>query len=331
MFKKKFIIYSFLPLLLLSLTACDNGNSVQENTKKYNVALVQFNNISEFAEVRSAFLKKMRNSGYNEKNFIIHEKNAEENHEKFNDIIKEVTESENYDLILSMGTHVTKALVDAKEQEDPLFFMLVTDPKATNITKNALEPNDNITGSAAPLHVIRIVDLARNLIPNLKKAIIFNENIEPQTTHAVNSIEFYFQSLKIDYEEILIENHEDFKKFNQDTLKNIDAVFIPNSAFLSSRIDYIIDITHKAKVPLICTNKTVIQKGCLATVAVDNKEVGEKTAELVLDYINGKEIKDLPIYITPSRNTIINQDVAELFNITIPDIIFSPILIRSEK
>ncbi len=318
----KYVKFLFLFFLTCSLSACnDEKISSSENTKRYNIVSVHFSEITSYERARNAFFNELKKHGYSEKNVTFHLKNADGDRNKLIEILDEVALSNEYDILMSSGTVVTRLLMQKKQEEKPLVFSYVEDPINTKIVFNPQNPENNVTGVAIPMHYTRLIDIARKLTPNMQKIAILNENIEFSTANIVENTKLYLSSLKIDAKEIFVKNKDFFNTLTKEDFEDVDCVFIPNSNFLLAHMETIVKIANEAKIPVYTGTSRTVKRGALASVSVSVEEIGEVAARFVANIIDGKEVKDLPIYVTPSRIITINEDVVKSLNITIPDTI----------
>ena len=54
------------------------------------------------------------------------------------------------------------------------------------------------------------------------------------------------------------------------------------------------EICNEKKIPTYCSSATTVASGCFATLAIDDKGIGKKTVDIAMDYVNGKEVADIP-------------------------------------
>ncbi len=333
---KKIVNYSLLFLFLLFLSACSDEKIVEEvsTPKKYKVGFIEYNNIPAFQKMRDGLFDTLKEHGYDESNMDIHFENAEADLEKLNAIAKE-SRTANYDFIISITTPAVQAIMAIDElvtEKTPLFFMAVANPLFANVTTNMQKPNKNATGVANPIASNDIIKLARQLTPEAKTfGIIYNEK-EIHSYNTAKSTENYLKTFpNLGYETILLASEEDLKNNLPEFLTKIDALFIPNDTFFQSKIKLISSMTNERSIPIYCCADTAVEGGALATVAMENYEVGTITAGLIIEYLKGKKIEEIPIVIAPSEYVTINQDVVDFLDITIPDSIVNPHLVRTVR
>ena len=65
---------------------------------------------------------------------------------------------------------------------------------------------------------------------------------------------------------------------------------------------------------------TVVEKGALATESIDYEKLGYQTGERVIDVLNGKNPKDIPVETLKQTTLVINQKIAKKYNISLDNL-----------
>ena len=63
----------------------------------------------------------------------------------------------------------------------------------------------------------------------------------------------------------------------------------------------------------------MVASGAFATIAVDDKEIGAMTADMAIEYLQGKALVDIPTITVPASATVINKTTADAIGITFSD------------
>jgi putative ABC transport system substrate-binding protein len=66
----------------------------------------------------------------------------------------------------------------------------------------------------------------------------------------------------------------------------------------------------------------MVDSGCLATKAIDDKGIGAKTADLAIKYFKGTNVEDIPSIVVPYDNITVNTDDAKVIGVDIDSIDF---------
>lgn len=76
-----------------------------------------------------------------------------------------------------------------------------------------------------------------------------------------------------------------------------DIVFIPNDATVQSGITSLAEICNENKIGTYSASLAMVASGCLATVAIDDVEIGKLTAGMYAQYKNGVAVADQEVIV----------------------------------
>ena len=108
-------------------------------------------------------------------------------------------------------------------------------------------------------------------------------------TSTVKAAEKYLDSKKIAYAEKTVENSADVKSVTQSLIDGgCDVIFVPNDSVVQDGVSALTELCQEKKIPTYCSSATTVASGCTATLAIDDKGIGEKTAEMAIQYFDGK-------------------------------------------
>ena len=97
-----------------------------------------------------------------------------------------------------------------------------------------------------------------------------------------------------------------------------DVIFVPNDAIVQDGVQALSQVCEEAGIPTYCSSATTVSSGCLATLAIDDKGIGAKTADKCLEYLNGTAITDIPAEVVSIDYCTFNSSVAASLNIETP-------------
>jgi putative ABC transport system substrate-binding protein len=100
--------------------------------------------------------------------------------------------------------------------------------------------------------------------------------------------------------------------------KEVDFVYLPTDNTMANAMQTIVDVANQYKIPVIPSVDTMVEQGGLATVGINQYELGVKTGEMVASILKGEsKPATTPIYTFDSGDIIINQKQADFLNISI--------------
>ena len=224
-----------------------------------------------------------------------------------------------YDAVFTVATPATQAYVNL-ESDTPNFFCAVSAPVAAGVITDMAAPDKNATGTSNAIPTSDIVDLAYTLTPDVSKFGFIYCTAQANATDTVNSACAYLESRNIDYTIKTVETSDDVATATEALIADgADVIFIPNDAVVQAGISALVEICEEEKIPTYCSSATTVVSGCLATLAIDDKGIGEKTAAMAVEYLNGKAVADIPAIVVPIDYCTVNEALAGKLSITIPD------------
>ncbi len=304
----------FMCIFTLSLVACSE-NEKPVSTKKYKAVIVQHVETDSFTNMRDGFLAGMKAKGYTDQYIEFDYKNAHGDMEKLKEISKEIARS-NYDFIVAIATPATGAIVDL-ERKIPIFYIGVTDTARAGVMRDP-HIHKNATGTAMPIPVVGIFNLVKQLTPEVKTFGIVHNDSETSAIDTATQAKNYLPKLAFQQEEFIIDEPEDLNYITKDFINSVDAFFIPNDTMIEKNISAIIDTAINAKKPLYCSTNANVYSGCFATISVSTFQVGESTADMLIEYIKGEQIEEITPRVLPAKNILINEKTAKAIGVTIP-------------
>ena len=96
-----------------------------------------------------------------------------------------------------------------------------------------------------------------------------------------------------------------------------DAIFVPNDSNVQAGVSALAELCMEYGVPTYCSSATTVASGCLATIAIDDVGIGEKTAEMALRYINGTPLADIPAEVVSADYVSVNAAMLEALGLTV--------------
>ncbi len=316
---------AFFFFFVFTLSACEGENSTTQKKnpnipegKVYNIGIVQYIESAGFAKMRNAFIKQMREEGYSEDIMIFHAESANADDVKLNEICRNMIDKK-YDFIVSITTVPTQVLVNLKS-EIPVFYISVTNPLSANILTDLQKPDKNATGTSNPIPISPLVSLIRNITPDVKTfGIPFSS--EESSRETVENLTGFLNASKLNYIEAHITTKEEVREKIEYLSNNVDVLFIPNDMFVQSQFSVIFEIAQEKKLPIYSAVQSAIFTGALATIATDDTELGKVAADMAIEYLNGKKIKEIPARVVPANNIVVNQQTLNSLGIEFPDYI----------
>ena len=113
--------------------------------------------------------------------------------------------------------------------------------------------------------------------------------------------------------------YSDHDIFYRELISNgCDVIFVPNDAIVQDGVQALSQVCEEAGIPTYCSSATTVNSGCLATLAIDDKGIGAKTADKCLEYLNGTDITAIPAEVVGIDYCTFNGTVAQSLGIETP-------------
>ena len=95
-----------------------------------------------------------------------------------------------------------------------------------------------------------------------------------------------------------------------------EAIFVPNDSIIQDGVSKLTEICNEKKIPTYCSSATTVASGCFATLAIDDKGIGKKTVDIAMDYVNGKEVADIPAQVVGIDYCSVNKSAMKTLGIS---------------
>ena len=291
MMKKFFATLLCLALVAGLFAACSGSkdNNAKADSKKVGIAVLSEN--GAFTDMRAGIESKLKEK-YGDNVTCVY-KNAAGDAASLSTIVSDFDNGD-YDAVFTIATPATQAFVN-QESETPCFVCAVSDPVAAKVMSALDTPDKNATGTSNAIPVSEIIDMGYKLTPDVKKWGFIYSTSQVNATSTVKAAEKYLDSKKIAYAEKTVENSADVKSVTQSLIDGgCDVIFVPNDSVVQDGVSALTELCQEKKIPTYCSSATTVASGCTATLAIDDKGIGEKTAEMAIQYFDGKKVAEIP-------------------------------------
>jgi putative ABC transport system substrate-binding protein len=288
--------------LFLTFTAHSNA----ANNKKIIIGITQIVEHPALDDTRKGILDALKANEFGEDKVIIDYKNAQGDFPTAQLIGQEFNDKA--DIAVGISTPSAQALVNSFK-EKPLFFSVVTYPENAGILKR------NVTGVSDRTPVQKQIKLIKKLLPNSQKiGTIYNTSEKNSSDTTEELIKF----AKEDGYQVIakgITNINEISNALDSILGDIDVLYTSTDNMVASSYPLIIEKCKNKNIPIIGATKSFVEQGALAAESISEYEVGYQTGEMIVRYLKGEKIENIPYEIVTKSETAINSDVAKKFGI----------------
>lgn len=295
------------------LSAC--GASSQKDSYKIGVV----NLAPAFDPILEGFKVGLEEAGYIEgQNITFIYDGPAENPDALDEVLENL-KNEKVDLVLSFGTLATQKSKESLAETDiPIIFGPVTDPVASGIVTDVLDPGGNVTGIQTGNPTPKRLEWLLKIDPEIKRLYTFNN---PEDSSSVQAIAALTQTAPIFNIELVVRDTsttEEIMVALNEMPGDIDAIFLPASAFFEKNIDQFVTFSNEHKLPLAAPATANVWDGALTSFGHDNIPLGKQASHLADQILRGIKPADLPIE-SAELFVSINLKTAEIIGLNIPD------------
>lgn len=338
---KKGLLTAVLALALASvfaLVACSSGGSSSASAsassasssasassasassaaaEKVDIAVVQLADNDAFTEMATAFVDEMAAQGYVEGTNVAYDKlSAQGDASTLNSIATSVATGD-YDLIVSIVTPATQAVVNA-EPKCPVVFISVTNPVGAGIMSAMETPDKNATGTSNVIPVSEIFGLASTLTPEFKTVGLLYCSGEQNAVLTIEKTKEYLDSQNIPYVEQTVANSAEVQQAAQSLAEKSDLIYIPVDSTVQSAMPQVVEAATAAGIPVYGSDPVMVSSGALASVSVSNTQLGARSAQMAAQILQGADVASIPAEALTDYQYVINGATADALSVKLP-------------
>lgn len=286
-----------------------------------NVAIITMNDTPQLLEVKDGLMAGLASHGYTEgKNLNVNFKSAQGNFGTAQQIVRQFI-GENPDVIVTITTPTSQAAI-AATKDIPIIFTTVTDPLKSKLVTQEKHPGGNASGISDLVPAERQLDVVKEIVPNLKTlGLVYDPGLD-NARSTVESIKAIAPKMGFTIVELPAMGINNVPSAGQALVGKVDAIFVPNDTTVYGAFESLVKVAQDGKVPLFTAERRSVQRGAVATVGFDFKDMGMRTADMVDKVLKGTKPGDMDVqYMKDLPNALalyINKDSAEKMGVKLP-------------
>ena len=224
--------------------------------------------------------------------------------------------SEKPDAIISIATLASQSIANSARNRDiPIVFSSVTDPAGAGLDKE----NMNITGVSNFIKLDEQLALFKQILPNMTKlGFIYNPG-EVNSVKILESLREISGKYTIEIIVSVASKTTEVSSASNKLIGKVDAIFISNDNTALAAFGVIAKIASNAKIPIFVSDTDMVESGALASLGPNQYELGKQTANMLIQILQGKQVKDLPIEYPQKIELVLNQKIAKELGIKFSD------------
>lgn len=226
--------------------------------------------------------------------------------------------SRDADVMVGIATAAAQALANASS-EIPIVLGAVTDPEASNLVQSNEKPGVNITGVSDATPIQEQMALIKEILPSAKKIGILYSSSEDNSILQAKEGAAVAESMGFETVTMTVSSTNDINQIGASLASQVDAIWVPTDNTIASAMNTLIDASDANGIPVFPAVETMVEQGGLATIGLDQYELGKLTGEMTAAILDGEMIPaETPIQQLEQGSIFINPKKAEQLGITIP-------------
>lgn len=219
---------------------------------------------------------------------------------------------------VAIATPAAQALATAAKQQTPVILAGITDPSGSGLIKSDQHPGGNITGTSGESPLKSHLDLLRQLVPKAKTIGIIYTTSDHGGEYNAKKFARICKQEGVHYKMYTIANTNDMQQVAESMASEVDAVYAPQDNGVASAMQTLVAVTNKAKIPVIPAVDTMVKAGGLATLSVDQFQLGKLSGEMAARVLKGKKTSNYGIKVISKGKMTLNMSEAKKLGITFP-------------
>lgn len=294
------------------------AEKAEGQAKIMTVGVLQFVSHPALDEIYRGIQAGLAEEGYTDQdNLNIEFQNGQADQSKLNTMSQQLIDKK-ADVLVGIATPAAQALAN-NTKDIPIVLGAITDAKSANLVADNQRPGGNITGVSDQSPVDAQLALALKLLPDLKTIGVLYSSAEDNSAFQAEKLVSEAEKLGMTVKKYPVPSSNEISQMVQVMSSEVDAIYLPTDNVIANAMQIVVDIANKNDVPIIPSVDTMVEQGGLATVGINQYELGLQTGRMVADILSGKSVPaTTPIYTFTTGDIIINQKQADKLGIKIP-------------
>lgn len=281
-----------------------------------HVGLIQYMEHTSLDEIRTALEAQLETRAAEEGLTVeVDVQNAQGDPTNINSICTKFV-SDGVDAIVAIATPAAAGAAGVTE-DIPIIFSAVTDP-VTDLQLNSLDaPGGNVTGTSDNIPVEEIFKVADELTPDASHFGLLYCTSEPSSAGVIENAKACLDGEGKTYTEAAITNASEVQQAAQTLAEKCDAIFIPIDNTVAKAMSVVAETAIEAKIPVYVSADSMVKDGGLASAGVNYTNLGQKTADMVIEVLKGADPATMPVQTMDDVNVVVNEETAAAIGVDV--------------
>jgi putative ABC transport system substrate-binding protein len=221
-------------------------------------------------------------------------------------------------VIVSITTPSTQAVYNvAQKYHIPVVYSAVSDPVAAKLVDSATKVGAGIAGVCDFSPIQQQIDLILAIQPNLKKLGVLYNAAEANSVALIEKLDILIKAHDIELVKVAAANTQEVSSAAASLIGKVDALYIPNDNTIVSSLESVIKMIDQ-KMPIYAADPQSVIRGCLASAAYGQYEIGRETGKVLVKVLEGVAPETIPMQTLTKVEFTLNQEVADKLGLTFP-------------
>ena len=295
--------------------------SAQQAGKTYRIGYLSTPTRESVERGVQAFLRKLRELGWNEgQNIVIEYRWAEGDVSKLPALAAELVRG-NVDLIVAPAGSAALAAKKATSSI-PIVMIFASDPVELGLVANLRRPGGNVTGTTftpGPEIFGKQLEFLKEALPRATRVAVLWNPADASFLGQAKPLEAAAASLKIHLQHVEARGPEQFERaFGAMARDHADALLISGSSTFLAHRARLSELALRGRLPTMVSFREMVEAGGLMAYAVNLADFVGRSAVYVDKILKGAKPADLPVEQPTKFELVINLKTAKALGIEIP-------------
>ena len=293
------------------------GSKSTTDKKTVKVGVLQYVSHPSLDLIYKGIQDGLAEEGYKADDIKIDFMNAEGDQSKVATMSKQLVSNDN-DVLIGIATPSAQGLA-AATKDKPIVMGAITDPVGANLVKNLDKPGGNITGVSDRNPAKQQLELIKKLTPNVKTIGALYSSSEDNSKSQVEEFKKLAEEAGYKVEEYSVPSTNEIASTMNVMTGKVDAIWIPIDNTIASAFATVVSSNKDAKKPIYPSATAMVEEGGLASVVVDQHDLGVATGKMAAKILKGAKPEETPVEIFNKGKSVINKKNAKELGITVPE------------
>ena len=305
-------VFLFFLVTCFVFTSCKNESNKQTTSfdiSKAKVKIITFVPHEVLDAVTNSTVNSLLND-YNVAKNNIEIFNPNGNLDEIRAYVRTLNTS-NTDVIISVSTPTSQAVLSSLHPSIPLIFSFVSDTSALSLSKFK-----NVTGISNVLNYEKGFELLKTLLPKTKRVCVVYNPSETNSMYSYNQILSYAKKQAPPIDVVTRQFTKDSEiPISASTVSNVDAFYVGGDNKLVKNIGLLLNVANNKNIPVFASDEGSVKAGAIAAFSIDYNKFGREAAKLTVDVLKNKSCKGIKVILHKAGKDVLNKTALEKFRI----------------